>query len=1612
MKDPAKHARRPGLFVEALEPRIAPASLSGITYTAVTLEEPQLITAGFGLATSQGDAAQNSGSLLLAVEQGMVKVFTTDLNGNGRFDPNEITGLSVGDGARFTLFVDVNGDVVTNLQADGQLTDSGLPDPRRAIDPLYRDGRVLLNSNIESITLRSVTQFDLKPGETVEGRVALSSYSIHGNIYAGSVGVKGQGIVIDATGLDLQTRVFRPNTVDYQQGEILPNIGGIRAGTAVNGHSFNFGYATTTADGFTPGDITVGGAFVPFTPGIGQLGGDIVGLRSGSLGANGALVGLSPFTIDAIIAGDGGIGARGGNIENITLFGDSGGLRLVAGQGGLGAVGGNGGSILNLSDLGSTNGMVEIRTGSGGIGLTGNGGAAGTLTLGQFDMNGQLFIGLGSGGDAFAQAGTGTGLIQANIRPTDANGPYSPIKVLSTHRVPGQLGSVTPIDFNGDGFTDLVYLTDTPDQLMIRFGTLAGITNNSPTLYFATPGLSAITGDGARTTGVTVGDFNRDGFLDLAIAPSVTNSFGPIRVFLNPGGVDGGGFGSGNGWSQAALLPRGGNYIDSYVASPLPFFNLTGTAFQRSGMPVTNLVSGEFNADPNQFVDLALTPQVFTFVTLDDEEDPFREFTALMVMSGTGDGRFFADFRYNEATTLPGQFPVALDRSGFRPEVSVFDRHNAVQLLATAENVIIPGVPELLVAAALNDGDQKNVRVFQWGTNSLNLLAQAVPRYDEIKVKDGLFDGYDTKDGTPAAITVVDVDTNGEFEIAVLNAETSVSLLRALVPPTPLPPPPLPTPLSSFAFNGGIVLKGEQVSVPNFSPPQQPVFSGDENVNFLRILGGQFTPGALGNPLGEVALFSFANGGGDYSRAFSLMTLVPYPEVPGAADNRLGVRLATPDRILAPGSGLLDKDVDLSVIIQDIYKGRTGPGLNGFVAAIPTSNLRDMGIESVAATPLVRFDPIAPNVINLLAGNGGNSLLGTGGRGGGLGSGFASLSGSAFSVILPKNESLQPDVVFSAGRGGFGFERGGDGGAIRGLFVDYVEEARTLASNGFYFGGAGGAGLFGPGGAGGDIWGNIIETGRTFGAGAGGSGTEGGMGGRVIGGGGLFGYDNYSGVVTVLGGQGGFGVGKAGNGGAIMQFANLFPPLTAGQGGYLEYTGGAGGGSLAGAGGAGGSILGSSPLAEVNKLVGTIQLAGGQGGLGLTGGAGGGIVNFRNPAGLTDPLPIFSAIAGHGGDGIIGAGGAGGSIENFTVSANGVVVGLQVAPGVFITGRFNRILAGNGGSSFGGDGGAGGRLDLVNSAANNSAIVAAAGRGGDGLRAGGVGGSVLRTNLDSPVKVLVMAGDGGNAYGALASAPNVKLSNNENDLVTQLRAFGGFNGIGGNGGSINNFRQFSASDNVATDLIAGQGGSLVNYGSIASGVATSVGAGGSVTAVNLASQAGRGRADVAITGYDPVPLGGGVQVAFADFIRTTAGWTFRITDAENVAAGEIGGNVGVIVGAAGTVRGGSLAGDGLNKAGVVTGFQAKSIMSMVAGSVDNVAAIRAISDIRLTSPQGDYGAYKNDGVPGRPNTLLYFSAAGVKVGFLEAGGALIDGAVAAQKFTPATLVGEKRVFSI
>jgi len=1488
-------------YVEALEPRIAPAGLEGISFQAVTLGTPMLLKAGEGIATAEG-----GGNYLLYVEKGEALIFTTDLNGDNRFDPNEITGIAAGNGLRLVSFVDINGDIVTNLQSNGLLTDSD-GDASNG-----RDGLVILNHTIESITLRSVTAADV-PNENFLNRLAPSSYSIHGQIIAGGgFGTGGgHGLVIDTSGASAQVAKFSTTfNPDFQVEDILPNVGGIRTGSAGSGVFFSFGYLTEPGVDF---GTNIGGVLRPFIPAAGQAGGDIIGIRVGEGAALGGEYTPSDFTIGFIESGNGGIGARGGNIVDVTLQGDSGGLRIVAGDGGRGPTGGNGGSILNLVDLGSVNAMVEIRSGNGGEGFLGKAGAAGNVSFGEFSMNGQIYVGLGGGGTGLLSGGNGTSLLSGTFTPTGKGEVLVPVTMVSTYRAPGDISTGNFIDFDGDGLADIIYATTSPDQLVIRFGNGESLYLNAPP--FVDPEL--------RSSGVVVGDFDGDGNLDIAVAPSVNNTTQGIRVFLNDGT-----------WGDKAALPNGQNYLTDYLNVALP--SLSPQGVKRGPAAVISLMAGDFNHDG--VIDLAYAAQVF--------ELKGTETTYLVTLNGQGDGRFIADFGYDRDLDIQTINPTFNTKFGHSVENRpIFQSAAADQGDPSTDLIAFAQVGKQTISTIIWDGlsqfEKSDAKGFYF-----------IPQQESTEDPP-----LDTNKSSIQDFTILDVNGDGFFDIVSVGSGDSMVLFEG-------------NGAGEISYSVGVKITGKfSLFGEDFTNPTRialaPFDSTDPNPQVAIYLQSLDDEGELkGRSFRTISIL-----GDDWFDSGIFPNEFPDLDVSGSKSLKILGQLNPEIPIFAPAAEFvfpLD-DVQLASI-------GTVKNLIGLYYFNPAADAGDGDLVS-----------LNDNRLALTAGDGGNSRLGAGGNGGGFGSGTISISkaqdgtsqvNAAITIILPKQDLVQPAITIRAADGGSGFTNGGAGGSISGVFLRYEEGTTKFSGPASLLAGDGGFSLIGKGGDGGSLSNFSLTFATVFVAGNGGQGMQGGNGGNVRANSSALDYSTFTTAVQVLAGDGGRGITQGGNGGTIDGF---FPIMVTSPPAFLlRYEAGDGGNAVGGRGGHGGSVLNSSPSTENNGNSGRILITAGDGGNGLIGGNGGAVGNFQNlPTTFNSPA-LISILAGYGGTGISGNGGTGGSVSNIVASGTGI------GP----LGNFNRVLAGDGGASFGAQGGRGGNLSNVVTAANSSAAVAAAGAGGDGLNRGGDGGSVTNTSVNSAkvtgAKVLVVAGAGGNAYAALSTASNLGQAGDSNNVL-QLRAYGNTNGIGGNGGSISNFTQ-PASVNTSVDLIAGNGGSTVNYGSPLDSK-TGVGRGGSIINANLAGNAGNIAQDVAIKSY------GGPGTNITDFVNTVLRATFPLTEITDAV-----GNTGVVVGAAGQVKDGNSALDGVN--GSVSNFKAKNIMSMVAGSVDRISAIQTITN--LTVPGGILGAYKTTPVgfiPGvhTPSIPLYFDPNGNPTNVATPGGALMDGAILANQ---------------
>jgi hypothetical protein len=269
-------------------------------------------------------------------------------------------------------------------------------------------------------------------------------------------------------------------------------------------------------------------------------------------------------------------------------------------------------------------------------------------------------------------------------------------------------------------------------------------------------------------------------------------------------------------------------------------------------------------------------------------------------------------------------------------------------------------------------------------------------------------------------------------------------------------------------------------------------------------------------------------------------------------------------------------------------------------------------------------------------------------------------------------------------------------------------------------------------------------------------------------------------------------------------------------------------------------------------------------------------------------------------------------------------------------------------------------------------------------------------------KALIIAGAGGDARAFLPNPLDTSPDQGK-------KAFGGRVGSGGNGGSINGFRQLG--DNAAhMDFIAGNGGSTIHYGTVVD-PKPFVGRGGSILNVDIAGTAGNMNASSPIHGYNDTLNGETIQDYVESHLRVGLG----LGATETLGDGD--GNVGIVVGAAGRNKAVRL--DPLGqpydyidqpatnaKNGDLISFEAQSIMSAVAGSVDRLAAIQLAKNIRV---DGSKVGQDKDTV----GSFDYLDQNGVPVLNPVRDGRLIDGAMIAKVYqqTPPlpSLVG--RVYS-
>jgi hypothetical protein len=1619
--------------IEPLEARIAPATVTTLptirdaelAYDANPLTDTHFVTTKVGTpillkagqVLTTGVKARD-GVYLMFVEKGSAMIFTTDFNNNNQVDFNEITGIAAGDGLRLVSFVDINGDIVTNLDSDGTLSDSN----NNAVgdDPFLRgDGKVLNNSRIEKIELRSLLPADITdqdPGnDTIDGgnvdnsdvfqRLAFSSYSIHGNVFAGGgVGLASDptsGIIIDTTGKTLQSVYNGVGNSNYFL-DFLPSIGAIKVGTAATGEYFSFSISKAN-------DIQ--GNLRPFVPTAGQAGASINYVHA-----------IDPvnmtFSLSQLVAGDGGLGAPGGSITNVTLHGDiNGGYFIKAGDGGRGPNGGNGGSIINFSDIGTVTSQVVLQSGSGGTGTTGVGGSGGVVVLaGQvtttvngvtttttpFNVNGGVAFVLGSGGDGFRAGGAGAslgkGVITApdtpasfgrNIIGASHDGPHDPLtgKLIAG----GSIGRQHMVDFDQDGLGDFVFSTTDSDQLIVQFGDGTGgfrlLPDGRPDRIYLDGPLSA--------EAITVADFNGDGHQDIAAASQAPGAFGGIFVYLskwedaNVNGLTSDEDVNHNGIDefQGFSLPRQSPLPTLQAGDPSggPIFNLN-FAYLNSGHAINDIEAGDFDGDG--FTDIAIS---VTYISKPPVASPYQLviFMSPDIEDGRPTGEFFADFGNKEVAQPPqGANPYL---PFYLVEHSAQGQIEATSLSINATHDVILAMPQANTLAIGNLGSSTQINGFFVLDNSVpNILG---PTLVNIITTTGVdTDRLLPQGGNPhinfqrvflKEIQVVDFNQDGKADFVALS-ETPTSFIigwtgdglggaqEFTINHTLLP--------------GNIVVKSQQNSGIFLGPPPGGAYNLGSIFVGIRPVDGD----ADGN-LDEIGVLSY-HGLPIWNVDIIDFILLPtstLQDQPGGDYLGLGGQSGF---IAAP---------DNSVVAFDTFVPSAGsPSVINFLVSIPHTAVDRPALHSIESSGpfniFPQLTPLSERFFHFTAGDGGDSLIGRGGPGGSIGSGLitSSLTGaigqnavatSELQVTMPVNLEFAGDVLFQAGFGGDGFTRGGAGGNIQSLVLRFP--GQIFHSDVTVLAGDGGLGVSSVGGKGGSIIGGSLENSIAYTAGNGGAGRIGGAGGDILGNGLENIYDSRSLYFIGTAGFGGNGVRRGGDGGAVLNFKSQFDiVLQGGVGGQYILTGGNGGTAVSGPGGRGGSVTGVSPLDQDNLFGGDILLQGGNGGNGTTGGTGGSISGFNNGPD-SDELPkVLSVIAGNGGNGTSGPGGNGGSVSNIIAPMKGVFHSDDIlGPPATVYG-FNRILGGIGGSSAASAGGNGGNISNINSKSEGGPYAVTAGAGGPGLIRGGDGGNVANILIDvgatSVAKLLVVAGNGGDAGAFIANSGDPSFQNQA------FKAFGGRVGRGGNGGNITGIFQSGGIQSRA-DLVAGNGGDTVFYGTVADSLSF-VGRGGSVRNVTADGTLGNILDSIAILSYFNYRNG----ETMTDFIAKNL--------RDELSPGSIldsVGNVGVVVGAAGRLKRVYAGNDPAHAAnfvstpaphsvnGDLSDVHARGILAAVAGNVDRIASITNVRNVSVI-PGFEVGVDKIVGDP-----INYLDKFGNPSPLPVIDGTLVDGAI-------------------
>ncbi len=327
-------------------------------------------------------------------------------------------------------------------------------------------------------------------------------------------------------------------------------------------------------------------------------------------------------------------------------------------------------------------------------------------------------------------------------------------------------------DFNGDGYPDLAVANEGDNTVSILLNNGSG--------SFTTGQVIAVP---AGPVAILAGDFNGDGKTDLAVASSAANlvtvllgkgdgtfSIGSeIFVASDPVALVAGDF-NGDGKTDLAVASSAANTVSILLGNGDGSF-ASPVAIPVGTAPVA-LAAGDFNGDGKT-----------DFAVVDQGDND------VLILTGNGDGTF------NRGGAFPtGKMPAAIasgnfTNNGFLDLAVANENDNTVSiLLGNGDGTFQPAInfptgstPVALLAADFTSNGFVDLAVANQGDNTVSvLLNDGTGNFSSrVNVSTG---------NSPDALASADFDKNGLPDLAIANlADNSVSIIRndvSLVPPS------------------------------------------------------------------------------------------------------------------------------------------------------------------------------------------------------------------------------------------------------------------------------------------------------------------------------------------------------------------------------------------------------------------------------------------------------------------------------------------------------------------------------------------------------------------------------------------------------------------------------------------------------------------------------------------------------------------------------------------------------------------------------------------------------------------------------------------------------------